>query len=603
MNKPLPHSSQLPKFKIAGLPFQKSLTAFFILITGSLIMLSYISYRNDNVVKDTSRWINHTQTMLEKSNKMASLIKDVQISSGAFTLTRDTSYISLYKRTKSQIYPELQSLKVLCKMHEVQHSNIDSLDFYIHKLIKLSDQIFLSSTPLYDVSATKLLNIKLRKNIQENINRQILDLQTSETNLLRIKERDNSASIAQSGKIFRGLVTSIIILILTSVFAVGYYFRKKKIAEDSLFESEERYKALINNISEYSISLLDTNGSVLNWNRGLQQIKGYREEEILGKNISVFYPAEDVVNNIPQLHLRTAAKLGKCKSEGWRVRKDHSRFWANTVITALYDGKGRLSGFTIITRDDTYRKKAENEIFKALEKERELNEMKSNFLAMASHEFKTPLSVIVASAFLIGKFKTTEQQEERNRNIRKIILEAKNLNAIIDEFLSVQKLEEETVESTLRLVNLQSFTDSICSQIKGICKTGQVLNYIHHGHQEVFSDEFILQQILTNLISNAIKYSPEHSSILIETAIDTQTYSITVSDSGIGISEKDQQHLFKRFFRASNISGIPGTGLGLYIVKKYAESLNGTVHFESVRGIGSKFSVKFTNRRPPHVEA
>lgn len=534
---------------------------------------------------------------------MASLIKDIQISSGAFTLTRDTSYISLYKRTKSQIYPELQSLKALCTTHAAQQSNVDSLNFYLQQLITLSDEIFLSNVPVSDVSATKLLNIKFRKHIQEHINRQIINIQTSETNLLKVKERDNSASIAHSARIFRGLLASIIILILTSVFAVGYYFRKKKIAEASLYESEERYKALINNISEYSISLLDIRGTVLNWNRGSQQITGYHEEEILGKNIAVFYPDEDVMNNIPQLHLRTAAKLGKCKSEGWRVRKNRSRFWANTVITALYDGKGRLSGFTIITRDDTYRKKAENEIFKALEKERELNEMKSNFLAMASHEFKTPLSVIVASAFLIGKFKTTEEQEERNRNIRKIILEAKNLNSIIDEFLSVQKLEEETFESTLSLVNIQDFTGSICSQIKGICKTGQTLVYTHHGEQEVLSDEFILQQILTNLLSNAIKYSPEHSSINIVTKIDAETYSITVSDSGIGISEKDQQHLFKRFFRASNISGIPGTGLGLYIVKKYAESLNGSVAFESVKGQGSKFTVRFTIHSSARVPA
>ena len=235
------------------------------------------------------------------------------------------------------------------------------------------------------------------------------------------------------------------------------------------------------------------------------------------------------------------------------------------------------------------RKKAEAEALKALEKEKELNELKSRFVSMASHEFRTPLSTILSSASLISKYKAEEQDDKRQRHIDKIKLAIGNLNNILDDFLSLAKLEEGRIDIEKNKVNLREHVAKVVSEMETLLKPGQHFDVAVADHT-IETDEKILKIIVTNLTSNAIKYS-DSGAIGISVAATTDGITITISDQGMGIPLADQPHLFERFFRAKNAINIQGTGLGLNIVKKYVEMLDGTISFESDESRGTMFKV------------
>lgn len=581
---------------IINLPVQKILVAVLVLIVGCFIVLSIISSQNARTFRDTSFWIKNTQSILDKSKKISLLLSELQINSGAYIVRKDQSYINNYKKAKRNLTTELATLKLLSGHVDIQKRRLDTVGTRIHTLIKICDKPFESAGYSEQEFQKQQIYLPERRRIRKSIDKQIAALEANATALLKLKEAENSASLNLYSQVFLALLSSVTTLITLCLLTIGYYLKKKRVLELKLALSEERHNALLNNITEYAIYMTDRHGYILSWNVGAHNLKGYSENEIIGKNISIFYTQEDQNNELPEKELEFAARHGKLKTEAWRVRKDGSQFWAHLLITALYDSKGNLQGFSKVTRDDSLRKKAENETKRALAREKELNEMKSSFLSMASHEFKTPLSIIMASALVLNKLSSGDQQEEQRRNIRKIILSAKNLNAVIAEFLSVQQLEEGKIEMNFQSTDLPSFCKKLCRQLTDITKTGQTILYQHKGDTEVVSDYFMLQQIFTNLISNSIKYSPEGSVIHVETWVQEQAVQITVRDEGIGISEKDQIHLFERFYRGSNAIETSGTGLGLYIVNSLSRALGGSVSFKSQSGKGTEFVVELQRK-------
>lgn len=239
--------------------------------------------------------------------------------------------------------------------------------------------------------------------------------------------------------------------------------------------------------------------------------------------------------------------------------------------------------------------RSRDELSKALSKEKELGDLKSRFVSMASHEFRTPLSTILSSVSLLAKYVETTEQDKRVKHIDRIKSSVNNLTDILNEFLSIGKIEDGRIVARYVFFNVKQFISNICSEIKGIAKKQQRFVYTHEGNEIIELDDSLLRNIIFNLLSNAIKFSPEDGVIEVISRVVDSTFSITVKDSGIGISEEDQQHLFERFFRASNVTNIQGTGLGLHIVSKYAELMNGDIAFESELEKGSSFTISFKN--------
>lgn len=237
---------------------------------------------------------------------------------------------------------------------------------------------------------------------------------------------------------------------------------------------------------------------------------------------------------------------------------------------------------TIILREALQRlEQSQQELSEALDKERELNEIKGRFVSMASHEFRTPLSTVLSSAALLGRYTTTEEQEKRSRHIKKIKASVKHLNDLLEDFLSLGKLDEGKINVSLHLFHLSELLQETIDEMKGLLKKDQHIAYHHAGEEVISSDKKIVKNILINLISNAIKFSDEGKTITIRCKVTPQQATISVIDEGIGIAREDREHLFTSFFRGKNAMNIQGTGLGLHIVKKYIDLLEGRIYLES----------------------
>jgi two-component system, LuxR family, sensor kinase FixL len=235
-------------------------------------------------------------------------------------------------------------------------------------------------------------------------------------------------------------------------------------------------------------------------------------------------------------------------------------------------------------------RESEKEIRIALEKERELNELKSRFVTMASHEFRTPLSTILSSTSLLEMYNKEEQNEQRKKHLQRIRSSIGTLTNILNDFLSLSKLEEGIIKCNPEEFNFSEFCLEIIDEMEGLLKPGQHINHENLSPQQndvVFLDRSLLRNILYNLLSNAIKYSSAKKSIYCKNEFINSDLIITIKDEGMGIPKPEQVHLFTRFFRASNATNIQGTGLGLHIVKQYLDLMNATIDFTSEAEVGT----------------
>jgi len=258
---------------------------------------------------------------------------------------------------------------------------------------------------------------------------------------------------------------------------------------------------------------------------------------------------------------------------------------------------------TIILKEALQRlEQSQAELSEALDKERQLNEIKSRFVSMASHEFRTPLSSVLSSASLIGKYTTTEQQANRDKHVNRIKESVKHLNNLLEDFLSLGKLDEGKIGAQFGVFNLPETIHDTIDEVRGMVKKGQEIKYEHDGDGIVYNDRKLLKNILINLISNALKFSDEGATVDVRSRVAGQNVEISVTDKGIGISEEDQQHLFSSFFRGKNAVNIQGTGLGLHIVKRYTDLMGGSINLQSTLGVGTTITVTIPLNNHQHGE-
>lgn len=276
------------------------------------------------------------------------------------------------------------------------------------------------------------------------------------------------------------------------------------------------------------------------------------------------------------------------------VRKDGTHFPVRLNITAIRDPSGAVSGFVGVAIDISKTKQIEDELQQALEKEKELGELKSRFVSMASHEFRTPLSTILTSAYLIEQYTGAQDQPKRQVHLQRILSAVNMLTDILNDFLSVGKIEEGKIQVRNSHFMLPDLITAINTEMQQSLKKEQIIHYTHEGLPEVWMDSNLLKHIIMNLLSNASKFSGETAPIEVHSCRHEDQLAILVTDHGIGIAPEDQQHLMERFFRGANAVNIQGTGLGLHIVSKYAELMNGKVDCRSELNKGTTFTIRFS---------
>ena len=260
----------------------------------------------------------------------------------------------------------------------------------------------------------------------------------------------------------------------------------------------------------------------------------------------------------------------------------------------LIKEEGEVKQILVVEKNITQQKRAEEEMKKALDKERQLGELKSRFVTMASHEFRTPLATISSSSTLISKYHREDQQDKRMKHVNRIQSNVHHLTGVLNDFLSLGKLEEGKVENKPERVDLQQLFTELSDEMQLNLKEGQQIALeCQEGAEFMMIDGKLLRNAMINLLSNATKYSPEGALITIRNYMESGKMFIEVIDQGIGIPEEDQQYLFTRFFRAHNTGNIKGTGMGLHIVTKYLDLMGGKIKCESVLNEGTTFQMEF----------
>ena len=362
-------------------------------------------------------------------------------------------------------------------------------------------------------------------------------------------------------------------------------------------ESRERYRNLFEN-SLTAMFLHDLKTlRVIDVNEFGARLFGYKSREDLIANydphVHVIHE-EERDQNIQKL---IAGSDGLTREMELK-KLDGTRFWVkmfvkvhhNVVQSILADITESKLAHDLLESKVNERTK---EVVMALEREKELSGMKSRFVSMASHEFRTPLSAILSSLFLIESYNDSGQRDKVTKHTTRIRASVKNLTDILGDFLSVDKLEQGKVDVNYERINLSEFLKEIIDETSGILKPGQHLFQAHHGKTEIQQDRRILKNTILNLLSNAIKYTPERKKIYLTSDVTDGRATISVRDEGIGIPEDEQKNLFEKFFRARNATNIQGTGLGLNIVKRYVELIGGEIRFTSRPENGSTFTIEF----------
>lgn len=372
--------------------------------------------------------------------------------------------------------------------------------------------------------------------------------------------------------------------------------------KEELRLERERFEVLVQNVQDYAIFALDVNGHIKTWNAGAARFKGYNASEILGKHFSIFYTAADINRAHPAFELQEARKHGRFEEEGQRVRKDGSLFWANVIITAIYDKNHNLTGFLKVTRDITEKKNAEeglkklNEELEARVKERtadllqregELKEAKhaaekanlakSSFIANMSHEIRTPLGAILGFANILGEENLSAEDRDSARDA--VERNSHLLTSLIDDILDLSKVEANKLELEITSLDLQKLATDLTATFRPQCESKKVqfdVTIAEGLPAKILTDSLRLKQILYNVIGNAVKFT-SHGLISVKVSRQGERLAFAVKDSGLGISEGQKKNLFVPFQQAdaSITREYGGTGLGLILSKRLAQALGG----------------------------
>lgn len=350
-----------------------------------------------------------------------------------------------------------------------------------------------------------------------------------------------------------------------------------------LAHGPEAFRLLVEAVTDYAIFLVGPDGCILTWNLGAERIKGYRASEIIGKHISVFYTAEDRRNGRPERNLREAARRGSVEDQGWRLRKDGTRFWADVQLSTLHDLQGKLLGYAKVTRDMTeVRAAAERERLLMIERQaRELAEealrSRDRFLAIASHELKTPVASlqVAVESLLLSREQGTLDVPRTERGIERMDRAVKRLAMVLGELLDVSSLERGTTTFTFSDVDVSRVAAEVIERFAGV--EGQDRIKADLQSAVIHADAIRVEQVITNLVDNALKYSASPAPVTVRVAPQPSGALIEVTDNGIGLGLDTGSGLYEPFSRASNAADIPGMGLGLFITREIVERHGGRI--------------------------
>jgi PAS domain S-box-containing protein len=372
----------------------------------------------------------------------------------------------------------------------------------------------------------------------------------------------------------------------------------RRAAEETLRESEERFRLLVEGVRDYAIFMLDPTGRIVSWNRGAEALKQYRAEEIIGHSFSAFYPAEDVADGKPARELEIARRDGRYEEEGWRIRKDGSTFWAGVLITPVYTPDGNLLGFSKVTRDLTERRAAQE---RAIADTRRITEIetasrtKSEFLTAMSHELRTPINATMGYADLLLMEIGGQLSEQQREYVARVRGSQEHLLAIINDLLNYGRIEAGALNYEIAPAPLREMVEKVFPMVEPQARAKGLTLVMQPCPKNLLVkvDRIKAEQIMLNLLWNAVKFTPAGGRVSVGCVLAESTGRIVVEDNGPGIPPEKQEAIFAPFVQLgrSLTSGHEGTGLGLAISRDLARAMAGDITVESALGKGARFTL------------
>jgi PAS domain S-box-containing protein len=362
----------------------------------------------------------------------------------------------------------------------------------------------------------------------------------------------------------------------------------RKEAEKRLAQSEERFRLIVSNVKDYAILMLDQEGRVVSWNEGAERMEGYRAEEIIGQHFSRFYSAEDVSMGKPDFELEQATRNGRVETEGWRLRKDGSRFLANAVTTALRDETGQLRGFGKITRDITERKTFEDHLVEKVGELKRSNDELQQFANVASHDLQEPLRMVASYTQLLAKRYRGRLDADADEFIAYAVDGCNRMQRLIEDLLTYSRAG--TNGEALHEISSKNALDEALTNLRAtIEESGAVVT--HDWLPAITADDTQVAQVFQNLIGNAVKYrGAEVPQVHVSAKKDGHNeWIFSVRDNGLGIEPRYFERIFILFQRLHGRNEFKGTGIGLAICKKIVERAGGRIWVESQLKKGSTF--------------
>lgn len=378
------------------------------------------------------------------------------------------------------------------------------------------------------------------------------------------------------------------------------------------------YETFINEVEGYAINLIDKDGIVLDWNKGAEQMRGYKAEEVIGKHFSIFYSEEDRKALLPESLLYKARQYGRVENEGWRVRKDGTQYWVNVVMTVLKDEfTGEIKGYAKIIRDRTKKREIENQkaqytsdleveiekvktrdelLQKAYDRLTKSTHVRSRFIKTATEDMQVPVKNIFDATNSLAKLFDAETVTIAKEHVNKILTSTNTLKKGIQDLALLSVVLENNVKVDNSSFNFRKMVSDILSGHQKEFSDKYKIEYEYDGETELDLSPMLVKYVVENTILNAVKFSPEQSLIRILSKNDGKKLTIQVHDSGMGIPAEEQKYLFESFFRGSNARHTEGTGLSLFLSSNFVKLMGGDISFESNADKGSTFTITLPSK-------
>ncbi|MBD1924254.1 CHASE3 domain-containing protein [Microcoleus sp. FACHB-831] len=584
--------------------FFKKIAGGFGLTSTILVLIATVSYHSIREVINTSKQVAQTQKKITKLEELLSYMKDAETGQRGYIITGKNYYLEPYEVAVENVERQIDELRKLTADNPKHQQQIDILvPLIAAKSSELKQTIELRSTKGFEAALQVVLSDR-GKSLMDNIRYTIREMENEEARLL-----NQRAAIAQTSARNTIVIVSAGIILTFVILALVYYliYREmtdRKRAEQALKVQQQWLEVTLSSIGDAVITT-DTSAVITFMNPVAQALTGWPINEAKERKIDeVFCIINEQTRQPAEIPVERALREGivlELADNTILIQRDGREIPIDDSVAPIRSKNGVLQGAVLIFRDISKRKLAEAEMYKTLEKEKELNELKSRFVSMASHEFRTPLSTILFSAGLLEDYGHKLAEDKKITHLHRIQAGVQRMTELLDDVLLIGKAEAKKLEFKPALLDLENFCRELVEEIVLGVGIQHKVNFVVRNslnssstgsYTNAHMDEKLLRHILNNLLSNAIKYSPEGSTVDFEINCEDEQAIFYIKDAGIGIPPEDLKRLYESFHRAKNVGTIRGTGLGLAIVKRSVDLHGGQIDVKSEVGVGTTFTVR-----------